>query len=128
MPPFFTEIDGVVFCESSLEGKTIGEIREYGATQNTTLAELKKVMAGRARQMGGNAIINFRYVQKADKGFHLLKWDKERLNCSGMVVRLEQHPGVSDVVSESVESKVCPACAETVKAAAKICRFCGENL
>ena len=26
------------------------------------------------------------------------------------------------------ESKVCPACAETVKARARICRFCGNNL
>jgi hypothetical protein len=38
----FTTQDGVVFCESALEGEKIQEIKEMGATQNTTLLEVKK--------------------------------------------------------------------------------------
>jgi hypothetical protein len=92
MAPFFTEVDGVVFCEESLEGRVIGPIQEFGATQNTILGDVKKLMAAKARQMGGNAVINFTYTQKADKGLHLFKWDKERLNCKGVVVFLDQKP------------------------------------
>jgi len=95
MVPFFTEVDGVIFCEEQLAGKVLGPIQEYGATQNTLLSDVKKLMAAKARQMGGNAVINFKYVQKADRGMHLFKWDRERLNCSGVVVLLDQYPGES---------------------------------
>ena len=95
MAPFFTEVDGVVFCEQPLEGRVLGPIVEYGATQNTQLSDVKKLMAAKARQMGGNAVINFNYVQKADRGLHWFKWDRERLNCTGTVIVLDQHPGQS---------------------------------
>ena len=95
MAPFFTEVDGVVFCEDKLEGKVIGPIQEFGATQNTLLSDVKKSMAAKARQMCGNAVINFKYTQKADRGLHLFKWDRERLNCSGVVIVLDEHPGKS---------------------------------
>ena len=104
MTPFFTEVDGIIFCESSMEGAQIGDIKEFGASQNTTLLEVKKIMASRVRAMGGNAVINFKYVQKADKGLHLLKWDKERLNCSGTVVLLARSPLTSDNSAEKPES------------------------
>jgi hypothetical protein len=128
MSTFFTEVDGVVFCENELEGNFIAEIREVGSTQNTTLADVKKQMAVKARYLGGDAIINFSYVQKADRGLHLLKWDKERINCSGKVIRLLNHPGTTPKAPLSTETKVCPACAEVVKSAAIKCRFCGEDI
>ena len=34
---------------------------------------------------------------------------------------------VKEKVEERVEEKVCPQCAETVKAAALVCRFCGHK-
>jgi len=88
-----------------MEGAQIGDIKEFGASQNTTLQEVKKNMASKARAMGGNAVINFKYVQKADKGLHLLKWDKERLNCSGTVVLLASSPLTSEVSGEKPESR-----------------------
>lgn len=125
---FFTEVDGVVFSEAVLEGQRLGVITEYGASQNTTLVDVKKIMAAKAKRMGGNGISNFKYSQKADKGRHLLKWDKERLNCSGEVVILASHPLNETATPHSQDTKVCPACAEVIKAAAVKCRFCGESV
>ena len=125
---FFTEVDGVVFSEGPLEGSNLGAIREFGSKQNTTLLEVKKAMAIKAKSMGGNAVANFNYVQKADKGLHLLKWDKERLNCSGQVVRLVNHPGIETGVPHSLDTKVCHSCAEVIKSAAIKCRFCGTDV
>jgi RNA polymerase subunit RPABC4/transcription elongation factor Spt4 len=31
-------------------------------------------------------------------------------------------------MAEGIESKVCPSCAETIKAAAKVCPFCRSKL
>jgi uncharacterized protein YbjQ (UPF0145 family) len=88
----FTTQDGVVFCESALEGEKIQEIKEIGATQNTTLLEVKKRMAAKAKSIGGNAIINFTYSQKADRMKNIFKFDSERLTCTGTVIRMENPP------------------------------------
>lgn len=88
----FTVQDDVVFCESTLEGKIIQDIKEVGATQNTTLLELKKKMAAHAKYLGGNAIINFAYAQKADRMKNIFKFDSERLTCTGTVIHMENPP------------------------------------
>ena len=50
---------------------------------------------------------------------------QERTN----VVGPPSHPisTVQDAAGRTADSKVCPRCAETVKAAARVCRFCGYN-
>ena len=88
----FTVQDGVLFCESTLEGKVLLEIKEVGATQNTTLLEVKKRMAAKAKNLGGNAIINFTYAQKADRMKNIFKFDSERLACTGTVIFMENPP------------------------------------
>jgi uncharacterized protein YbjQ (UPF0145 family) len=88
----FTVQDGVVFCESTLEGKVLLGIKEVGATQNTTLLEVKKRMAAKAKNLGGNAIINFTYAQKADRIKNIFKFDSERLTCTGTVIFMENPP------------------------------------
>jgi len=88
----FTVQDGVLFCESRLEGKVLLEIKEVGATQNTTLLEVKKRMAAKAKNLGGNAIINFTYAQKADRMKNIFKFDSERLTCTGTVIFMENPP------------------------------------
>ena len=88
----FTVQDGVVFCEGTLEGAHIQDIKEIGATQNTTLLELKAKMAVKAKSMGGNVIINFTYSQKADRMKNIFKFDSERLTCTGKVIHMDQPP------------------------------------
>jgi hypothetical protein len=88
----FTVQDGVVFCESTLEGKVLLDIKEIGSTQNTTLLEVKKKMAAKAKSLGGNAIMNFTYSQKADRMKNIFKFDSERLTCTGTVIYLENSP------------------------------------
>jgi uncharacterized protein YbjQ (UPF0145 family) len=88
----FTMQDGVVFCESALKGKMIQEIKEIGATQNTTLLDVKKKMAAKAKAVGGNAIIHFTYAQKADRMKNIFKLDSERLTCTGTVIYMENPP------------------------------------
>jgi len=90
--PHFTELDGVIFSESALEGQFIAPIEVRTSGQNSTLIDLKKEMAARARVMGGNAISGFTYGQKADRGRNLFKWDTERLVGSGSIMLISNPP------------------------------------
>jgi len=92
---YITKVDGVYFSEGTLEGQVIGPIVVKAPTQNTNLAETKKLMAAEAKRLGGNGVMDFRYSQKADKGANLFKWDTERLNLTGTVVVLGVEPEVS---------------------------------
>lgn len=92
---FFTESQGVIFTEDSLDLPVIGSLRVQAATQNTTLAEVKAEMARKALALGGNGVVRYAYTQKADKplkNIFSFKWDTERLTLTGDVVRFEQDP------------------------------------
>jgi hypothetical protein len=91
----FTESQGIYFTEERIELKSLGHIEIRARGQNSLLSELKSEMAASARALGGNCIMQFTYVQKADsplKNIFSLKWDTERLVGSGEVVVLEQLP------------------------------------
>jgi len=92
---YVTKVDGVYFSEGTFEGQVIGPIVLKAPTQNTNLAETKKLMAAEAKRLGGNGVMEFRYSQKADRGANLFKWDTERLNLTGTVVLLSVEPEVS---------------------------------
>ena len=40
---------------------------------------------------------------------------------------LDERAGAVPLVAATDYTKVCPACAETVKAAAKVCRYCSHS-
>jgi hypothetical protein len=91
----FTEVQGVLFTESTLPIQIIEDISFKAPTQNTTLVEMKGKLAERAKALGGNGLINFKYGQKADKPLRnvfSLKWDTERMIASGSVVFFESDP------------------------------------
>ena len=90
-----TLVDGIYFSEGALEGTFIGSIEVKAPTQNTNLAETKKLMSAEAKRMGGDGVMDFRYSQKADRGTNLFKWDTERLNLTGTLVHLTVIPEVS---------------------------------
>ena len=92
---YVTKVDGVYFSEGTFEGQVIGPIVLKAPTQNTNLAETKKLMAAEAKRLGGNGVMDFRYSQKADRGANLFKWDTERLNLTGILVVLSVEPEVS---------------------------------
>lgn len=63
-----------------------------------------------AAQVGANAVIRVKY----DSGISLTSW--RSMKATGLAVRR-----ISDEI-------VCPVCAETIKRAARKCRFCGADL
>jgi hypothetical protein len=91
----YTEIDGVYFTEDNIELVVLGQIEAVAPTQNSTLVDVKRTLAQKAKDLGGNGVIGFVYGQKADSplrhafGF---KWDSERMRASGKVVRFETDP------------------------------------
>lgn len=42
--------------------------------------------------------------------------------------QMQYRRGAADIVVDDEPTKKCPYCAETIKAAAKVCRFCGRNV
>jgi len=73
--------DGVFFCESTPPGVTpICRINVEISRQNGHLEIVKEEMARRASAAGTNAIVGFRYGQRAHKWWEQMfsfKWDSE---------------------------------------------------
>lgn len=90
--PGSTEFDGVVFSEHPLPGVTIlRRISVEISRQNSNLDQVRKQMAAEAIRIGANAIMNFRYGQRAHQWWQLLftlKWDTESWYGEGDAVRV----------------------------------------
>jgi hypothetical protein len=119
---------GVFFTEGRPSiAKPIAECKTSSNVQNTNMDWLRERLAEQVRANGGNALIGFQYVQKANVfSFSSVSW-----NASGTAARIENlesfqpEPGIDAVLSEQ---KPCPFCAETILVAAKKCKHCGEFL
>ncbi|MDP9343943.1 MAG: zinc ribbon domain-containing protein [Actinomycetota bacterium] len=75
-----------------------------------TVEDVNSKLREVALRMGANAVLNTRY----ERGISMTSW--KALTARGWAVR-----------AESVD-KQCPFCAETIKRAASVCRFCGRDL
>jgi hypothetical protein len=121
-------VQGVFFTEGRPSiAKPIAECKTSSNVQNTNMDWLRERLAEQVRANGGNALIGFQYVQKANVfSFSSVSW-----NASGTAAKIENlesfqpEPGIDAVLSEQ---KPCPFCAETILVAAKKCKHCGEFL
>ena len=60
-----TEHDGIFFTEGVIEGgSTMGNVEAISNRQNVPLDDLKTALAAKVKAVGGNALDNFKYVQK----------------------------------------------------------------
>jgi hypothetical protein len=87
-----TEVDGIFFTESfpSPDCPQLREIKVERSRQNSNLPEIKKMMAAQAKAAGANAIVGFKYGQRAHKWYqlHIFKWDTESWYGEGIAVTL----------------------------------------
>jgi hypothetical protein len=81
-----TTTDGIFFTEEALPRAAIRRrLSVEISRKNANLGEVKRKMATEARALGANAVINFRYGQRAHKWWDslMLKWDTESLHGEG---------------------------------------------
>ena len=102
-------------------------IRDCGITsnvQNTNLDWLREKLATQVKAAGGNALIGFKYVQKANVfSFSSVSW-----NASGTAAKIANLDSYREAVTEAdpQAKRPCPYCAEEILLAAKKCKHCGE--
>jgi hypothetical protein len=77
--------EGVFFTEASPNARLLGPVHVEISRQNSNLFEVKAQLAAQVRSRGGNALVNFRYGQRAHRGLKLLafKWDTESWHGEG---------------------------------------------
>lgn len=105
----------------------IVECKTSSNVQNTNMDWLRERLAEQVKANGGNALIGFQYVQKANVfSFSSVSW-----SASGTAAKIENlqsfqpMPGIDAVLSET---KPCDFCGETILTVAKKCKHCGEFL
>lgn len=80
------------------------------ASKTPTIEDANFKLQEAAAKLGANGIINVTY----DRGISMTSW--KALTAKGEAVFFES------------DEQLCPTCAETIKKAAKKCRFCGAQL
>lgn len=95
--------------------KVLGEVsgKVQAATnfsKTPTIEDANFKIQEAAAKLGANGLINVTY----DRGISFTSW--RALTAKGTAVLFES------------DERACPSCAETIKSAAKKCRFCGTEL
>lgn len=87
---------------------------------------LREQLANQVKQKGGNALIGFSYVQKANVwSFSSVTWKAS--GTAATIANLESWRD-SEPNLEKSSKKNCEYCGEEILAVAKKCRYCGEML
>jgi hypothetical protein len=71
-----TDVGGIFFTEGEIvAARVIGEAKVSSDRQNISLEKLKNDLAAEVKAKGGNALDNFKYVQKASAfSFSSTRW------------------------------------------------------
>jgi hypothetical protein len=108
------------------EAQVIQQVETSSNVQNTNLDWLREQLAQRVKGLGGNALIGFSYVQKANVfSFSSISW-----KASGTAATIENLDALKEVVQPAGPSakKNCPFCGEEVLSVATKCKHCKESI
>lgn len=86
---------GVRFTEGRpADAEVIRPVRVEISRQNSSLAKVKESLAAQVRSAGGDALIEFRYGQRAHSWWQNLlpKWDTESWHGEGLAARWPERP------------------------------------
>jgi hypothetical protein len=82
-----TDLDGIFFTEGEIAGaQVIGDAKVSSDRQNISLEKLKADLAAEIKAKGGNALDNFKYVQKASA----FSFSSTRWVATGRIVRASE--------------------------------------
>jgi hypothetical protein len=118
---------GVYFTEGRPEGaQVLEQIETTSNVQNTNLDWLREQLAKQVKRLGGNALIGFTYVQKANVfSFSSITW-----KASGTAATIENLEAFKEDIQQAGPSakKNCPFCGEEVLSVATKCKHCKEDI
>jgi hypothetical protein len=81
-----TEHDGIFFTEGVIEGgNNLGVVEAISNRQNLSLDELKSDLAKKVKALGGNALDEFKYVQKGT----VFSFSSTQWRASGKAIKAE---------------------------------------
>ena len=81
-----TEWDGIFFTEGVIEGgSSLGGVEAISNQQNMSLDKLKSDLAVKVKAMGGNALDEFKYVQKGT----VFSFSSTQWRASGRAIRID---------------------------------------
>ena len=82
-----TDVDGIFFTEGEIgSARVIGDAKVSSDRQNISLEKLKADLAAEVKAKGGNALDNFKYVQKASA----FSFSSTRWVATGLIVRASE--------------------------------------
>ena len=110
------DFDGVFISEQDVTG--VARLQRCVATsnvQNTHIDKLKRQLVMQAMSVGANAILNFRYSQRANfMSFSSVTWE-----ASGDAVLIPL------ATTSRAEGSICSSCSMSLSPGARFCRNCG---
>lgn len=86
-------VDGVLFSDGDLPGDHLEQVVVAISKQNALPSEIKKKMAKKVKELGGNAVSHFEVAQS---GHHwlftasILMWDTESLYGVGNALKIQK--------------------------------------
>jgi hypothetical protein len=117
----------VFFTEGRPEqARALQQVETSSNVQNTNLDWLRERLAEQVRSLGGNALIGFTYVQKANAfSFSSITWKAS--GTAAQITELEKFKEFVEVTGPS-SKKNCPYCGEEIMSVATKCKHCKETI